>query len=203
MTITLRIQVERGALDGFSDRLTAALGRRLPTAIGDGLRAFVGRLQRDRLSGQGVATRTGALKRSFGVSVGGDLASGIAGTVTTTSKYFAIQEFGGTIRPVQAKFLAIPLDAAKTPAGVTLYPSPLRQSLPTAFPEGTFVRNHVLFGRKDGKAIALFALKKSVTLKPRIGMDSLWSSFASGTMEPLLRSAVEDAQAEAAGSGNR
>lgn len=199
--ITVQVKIERSALHGFGDRLRSVLDRRLPVAVGDALHAYVASLQTERLTGQALKVRTGALRRSFSVIVRGDAKNGVVGVVTTTSKYFGVHERGATIRPVRAKFLAVPLQAAMTPAGVSRYPSPLRTSLPAAFPEGVFVHNNVLFGKKDGKAIALFALRKQIVIPPRIGAATLWSSFAATTLQQIIGQSVAAADAEAARAG--
>lgn len=201
--ISLEVKVETSALQGYGGRLQAELDRRLPIAVRDAGNLFVGRLQQERLTGQGVAVRTGALRRSFQVIVAGTAATGVVGLVVTTSKYFAAHEYGVTIRPVSAKYLAIPLDAAKTPAGVPRYPSPLRSSLPEAFPDGVFVRNLVLFGKKGKKAIPLFVLRKQVVLQPRIGMAALWQSFSASTLPQMIGAAVTEAQVAAARGGQK
>lgn len=78
-----------------------------------------------------LKVRTGALRRSpasrieildrwpqLTVSAGG--ARGGRGEL----RYAALQEFGGTVRPVKGRFLAIPVGPALTAAGVPRYASP-------------------------------------------------------------------------------
>jgi hypothetical protein len=70
-------------------------------------------------------TRTGALKRSLDHQVRGSSAADLKlRLVSAGPSYARIQERGGVVRPVRAKFLAIPLEANKTAAGVARYPSP-------------------------------------------------------------------------------
>jgi len=75
--------------------------------------------------------------------------------------YARIHQEGGTIVPKKAKFLAIPLTKAA------------RALNPRDF-ENTFVRNGIIFMNQDGKAVALYALKKSVTIpkRPYLFLDS-------------------------------
>jgi phage gpG-like protein len=93
----------------------------------------------------------------------------MSGATGTRVVYGAIQEEGGDIVPRRAKMLAVPLDAALTPAGVGRYRSPLRETLRSAFPGGTFVHKGVLFGKKTktSQPVALFALKPRVTIPAR------------------------------------
>ncbi len=70
-------------------------------------------------------------------------------------KYAAIQHQGGVIRPRKAKYLAIPLTKAA------------QVKSPRDF-ENTYIHKGVIFLKVDGgKDIALYALKKSVTLPAR------------------------------------
>jgi len=132
------------------------------------------------LSGAVLKRRTGNLARSVRHTqeVSGPTVIGQVGILADgpVQKYAAIQLFGGTIRPKNAKFLAIPIGQALTASGVPRYGSPLRQSLPGAFPAGTFVAKGILFGKlgntpggtlttKGGRNIVpLFVLKSSVTI---------------------------------------
>lgn len=89
------------------------------------------------------------------------------GTVLTlkSAVYGPIHEFGGTISPKRASFLAVPLPPVMTPAGVA-------RGRPRDFP-GTFVArsrsgNLIIF-QKAGKdrIVPLFVLKKKVTIPAR------------------------------------
>jgi len=82
--------------------------------------------------------------------------------------YAPIHEFGGVIKAKNAyknmpggPFLNIPLEANRTPAGA------MRFSAKTVFKEmGGYIRGHAVFVEDT----AMFALVKSVKLKPRLGM---------------------------------
>ncbi|MGH7961771.1 MAG: hypothetical protein ACRERD_08085, partial [Candidatus Binatia bacterium] len=142
------------------------------------------------VSGPVLRRRSGTLANSLGTEppvVQGDRLVAHVGLLKATAAqrygHFLIR--GGTIRPRHARFLAIPLPAARTAAGVSRFPSPLRQSLAAAYPAGTFVAKGVLFGKLGATAtgrqrttrkntgfgaraavVPLFALKRSVTIKP-------------------------------------
>lgn len=140
------------------------------------------RAMKQLVSGKVLKVRSGALRGQIGT----------VGPLIFTNPFLIQMEIGvippgpadayanailedRTIRPRRAKYLAIPLPNALTKAGVARYPSPLRDSLPRAFPGGTFVRrsrrgNLILFGlRVPGSTFPepLFVLKKSVFQRGR------------------------------------
>jgi hypothetical protein len=113
----------------------------------------------------GLHRRTGALSRSI---VPGPLSSGRGGVTSSVLAgqklpYARIQEFGGTIRPVHAQYLAIPLDAVKTAGGVARFGP--RDASQAGY--DTFIRNNIIFGKRDGEVTPLFLLKKEVTIPAR------------------------------------
>ena len=205
--ISLHLNIEATTLDRVGQRLDEAMKRHVHAGIGDALNVFRGKLIEERMRGQGVQTRTAALQRSFGIVFPDPL----TGVLITDSKYYRVQEYGGTIRSNRAGgFLAIPLPAAKTPAGVSRYPSPLRQSLKIAFPQGTFVRkskggNLILFGVKGkaSKLIPLFLLREQVVLTPKLGLRALWAQFRVKQLPDLMGGYVLRALAEAAKAGGK
>lgn len=140
-------------------------------------------MQEKVLSGQVLKVRTGALRRSITSAVtdiDGDMIALIGSGVRQSRKatydasqnrwnpdgrlpYADIQETGGVIKPRKAKYLAIPLPAALTAAGVL-------KKRPRDYRD-TFVRtsksgNLIIFQKVGarGKITALFVLKKSVTV---------------------------------------
>jgi hypothetical protein len=78
-------------------------------------------------------------------------------------KYARTQEFGARIQAKRSRYLAIPLDAARTAAGVARWPGP--RSVPGLF----FIRSKAgnpLLVVRDGDGIRpMFALKERVTIK--------------------------------------
>jgi hypothetical protein len=114
-------RIERGF-----QTMPTRMGAEFKTAFRDWGEAWQGRMaDRFRGSDGGLHTRTGALKRSLDHRVSGNSAADLKlRLVSAGPSYARIQESGGVIRPVRAKFLAIPLEANKTAAGVARYPSP-------------------------------------------------------------------------------
>lgn len=117
-----------------------------------------------KLSGQKLNVRTGSLRRSLQESRAKKvitMGNNVIGTVGTNLKYAAIHEYGGTIRPKRAKWLAIPLKGALTAKGVA-------RGGPRDFKDTFFATskkgNLILFGRSMGSIIPLFAMKKEVKI---------------------------------------
>lgn len=80
-----------------------------------------------RSGGFGLARRTGALARSVqgrGVRINGIPAIKVGVFRGPALAYAGIQETGGTIKPVRAKALAIPVGPALTPSGVPRFSGP-------------------------------------------------------------------------------
>jgi hypothetical protein len=89
-----------------------------------------------RLRGQALNWRSGTLANAMdSVTHGMDLGSlrFVTGAVHNAPPYAAIHEEGGTIRPNKRKWLTIPLDAAKTAAGVSRGAAP-------SFDDAFFIR---------------------------------------------------------------
>ncbi len=117
----------------------------------------------------GLAVRTGALKgsaQSGGVTDSGAKVSGKV-LVGQGLPYARIQEEGGTVVPTHGQFLAIPLDAAKTAAGVVRFAP--RDATANGY-DRTFIENGIIFGAKwsGGKGkndfVPLFKLVRQVTI---------------------------------------
>lgn len=86
-----------------------------------------GRITSQQLSGQLLKRRTGRLAGS--IMGRAERFQGLPGLRVGTLRgpavpYAAVHERGGTIRPVRAKALAIPMEAALTPAGVDRFGGP-------------------------------------------------------------------------------
>jgi hypothetical protein len=139
-----------------------------------------------------LANRTGALRRSFDAEL---LTSGTAGTVSARIGYIrpqttragadplvyaAVHEgwpdnrSSTTIRPRHAKYLAMPLKAAMTPAGVA-------KGNPRDF-DNTFVQrskagNLLIFQRTAKGIVPLFVLRSEVTIPARPALRPTMQRF--------------------------
>lgn len=148
--------------------------------------SYLNDLRNDRLhnqrTGRGLARRTGNLANGWNSattadSTGAELRIWISGP---GAKYAGLQEEGGTVRPTHSKYLWIPLDANKTPAGVT------RMSPREAIQRGGVIIKNVFFAypltkaaRKKSSAddlVPLFVLKKSVYVPAKMGAKAHFAS---------------------------
>lgn len=195
----------RRAMRDFGGRLAGAVR----TAINRYLLNFRGRVSRERLRGApGLARRTGILAASQKVVVVGNTLETIDGMYTIGGglvAYARIHEEGGIVRPVRAKFLAIPLPAAKTAAGVG------RVVSPRDFKD-TFVRKGIIWqriatvkGKRPPKGastnladratiVPLFVLKKQVRIEPRLGVVAMFKADESNRtahMSQAVRAAAK------------
>lgn len=148
---------------------------------------FMARMQREHLSGptgpDSLSVRTGALRRSLFSTVArhGANAVSLLCSIGSNAPYARVHEYGATIVPRSAKYLAIPLAAAKTAAGVS------RWSSPRDFPgELTFIKSKLgnkllvkFVGKKKNKRmIPMFVLKDSVTIPPRLNFENTFNQEA-------------------------
>lgn len=79
----------------------------------------------------------------------------------------SIHETGGTIRPKNKKFLTIPLPDAQNSRGIA---PPFARQWKNTFVAETKKGNLIIFQRRATKIVPLYLLKKSVTIKPRLGL---------------------------------
>ena len=105
--------------------------------------------------------------------------------------YARIQEKGGTVRPVRAKWLTIPLPPAKTGKGVQRGPA-------RSFDDLFFYKSrkgNALLGRRltSGQIENFFLLKKRVKLKARLGFAETWERDSIPFLTKRLRYAVHQA----------
>ena len=114
-----------------------------------------------------------------------------------------MQEVGGTIKPVNAHWLWIPLEANQTPSGIARVtprdainaPHFIRWDAPggpTFFGKSIVKQTKKEFSQNFG-IVPLFKLKKSVTLKPRMGAEKLWREEMDGLSADLAKLATEGA----------
>ena len=131
--------------------------------MGQALHAIDAQIQR-RLRGDPLKRRTGNLGKSITQEVKDGGAGVIEGRIGPTMIYGRIHEMGGLVSPVRRKYLAIPLDAAKTKAGVA-------RGGPLDYAD-TFVAKtrsgKLLIMQRQGKgAVPLFALVSQVRIPAR------------------------------------
>ena len=155
----------------------------------------------DRISGgyprtsstQGLVNRSGALRRGgLGIEVTGTEINSLRGEGQIRLKYGVTQEYGGTIRPRNGKFLTIPLPAALDPSGIARFSA---RDLPR---DETFVlrpredeRNRAYIVRRTPDGLQyLFVLVRSVKVPARWGLRDLWKS---GKMNEVRMEEVGDA----------
>lgn len=201
----------------------------LKLAVQDTLAQWQSEHARRFLAGRpGVFRRTGALARSVKWSVVGNTMEDLVGIGYAGTKYAGLQEFGGVVI-AKDKFLAIPLKDALTPAGVSRYPSPIKDSIKASgkFPGGSFVArskagNLIVFGRlgKSAKGrqktrgatirgakvwsaiVPLFVLKRSVAVPPRLGLRQTWRDLLKFT-QTRIRNAFAASVQMIAGMGKK
>lgn len=172
----MRIQIDQQAFQRAMKESPILVHAAIRKELTLSLHEFRDDLVEERMSGNTLMRRTGALARSWGSYVQGDDVKSLEGVVYSTSKYAATHEYGDPNRvPVRAKLLAIPLKASLTAAGVGRYNTPLRATLKGAFLKTWIMRskkgNLILWGQKtkNSKPIPLFVLKKSVRIPARLG----------------------------------
>lgn len=155
-------------------------------------RGWINELVEQRMNGRpGVNRRTGNLARDWNSLTVRD-ATGISlviATHGTGDKYAGLQEYGGTVKPVHAQNLTIPLSANLTPAGVT------RKTARQIIGAGGFFAKGLIFEKVGDKAVPMFVLKKSVTIPARLGAREKLAKDL-----PRLASAIE-AEVKVAANG--
>ncbi len=119
-------------------------------------------------------SRTGNLRRSIAGSVD-DTPRGLAVQLRAGGRhggkdvvYARLQELGDKITPKHAKWLAIPDDSVKTPAGVARYPSPRNYPGKLWFHVIEENRRAVLLERVGGKNVGRWWLRKETNIKPKL-----------------------------------
>jgi hypothetical protein len=140
---------------------------------------FIQTMARAQLRGRpGLNRRTGTLARAFNRAVFDE-----GGRVTlrvwvdsSAAAYAFMQEKGGTITPKKGKYLAIPIGAAVTRAGVSRHSSPREvDGLRFMQKKG----GQPFLGKVEGgKVVAYFLLRKKVTIPARLGMEKTFRELA-------------------------
>jgi phage gpG-like protein len=157
MTV-LGVDKMKARLEGwakFQDRMTPVM-LRIATDLAT-------HIDKDKLRGQVLHTRSGKLRRSLHPSVYSTSPTELVAMVSNNTEYARIQEYGGTIRPVNRQWLTIPLPAALTPKGVMRYPS-ARDYPNTFIAKGTIFQDPK---KKGGLPVPLFLLRKTSKIPAR------------------------------------
>jgi len=134
----------------------------------------------------GLHIRSGDLQRSIRAQPVERTARSVVGRVIAGQglAYARIQEYGGTITAKNTEFLAIPLDAAKTDAGVARFAP--RQAEGEGYK--TFVAKSIIFGRRPGEdAVPLFLLRRSVKIPARPYMRPAMKDFQPRILRDIAR----------------
>ena len=190
MARDLTVEVNADELAKALDKAPFALHKHFRPQLTQHHRDQRNKVTRSMRGRPGIQTRTGALRRSFGVEARGDR----IGTLNIRSfsagvPYAAIQEFGGKIDAAPNKWLAVPLKAAKFPAGGV-------RGSPRSF-EGTFfitskAGNLILMGKPTAgarEAAPLFVMTKSVKVPARLGFMKTWNRMKGERAKAINRAA--------------
>lgn len=143
-----------------------------------------------------LSSRSGALVKSIvdSVNVEGEGLATIRGSIGG-NRYARIQEYGGTVVPKKAKYLAIPLPAALDSRGVPIKLSPRQWD--NTFISKSKAGNLIIFRREGKKVTPLYVLKDKVYIPPRLGLrDTIKSGMpllVDRAMNAMLR-AIKDAK---------
>ncbi len=147
-------------------------------------------------------SRTGALRRSIAgrvVQTGRTLArvEGVSSQVETSGRamqgaplsvflsaggrtggknliYARIQDQGGVVRPVRAKWLAIPTDSVKTPGGAARYASPRDYPNPLRFQYLFFGLAALIEDKKNADGVVRWWLRKKTTIPASKFAQKAW-----------------------------
>lgn len=164
-------------IEKFPERMFACMR----DSLAKNLRLFETHHRQKRMRGRpGVKIRTRALHDSFNVVSMGNTVENLVVSYVSTSPYARLQEHGGTVRPRQAQFLAIPMPGtALTPSGKPRFFSPLRRSLAgrQTFVQTSKKGSKILFERRGEKLIPLFVLKRQTRVPGRLGVAEEWANY--------------------------
>lgn len=164
------ISIKTQGFRALATKMDRLAKRDLRAGIMDGIersaRLVEANVKREQLSGNPVGVRSGRLRSS----VRTDLRERtLEARVGTNVHYAPPIEEGATIRPKRAKYLTIPLRAAKTAAGKARGSA---REVGAQY-ESTFVRkgkrrgSRILYGKRGNQVTPLFVLVKRVKIKPK------------------------------------
>lgn len=168
---------------GNSSRFLAGLVPPVNAALATAEREVV-----EQISGPVLKVRSGQARASVRVLPAELHGDTIDGGVGTNSAYLPFLYRGGTIRPKNAKMLAIPIGPALTPAGVPRYASP--RDVVGLFAFRSRAGNLLLAKREGaGKLTPYFVLKDSVTIGPHDFLSQPKAALTQ-TLQKTLAAAV-------------
>jgi hypothetical protein len=145
---------------------------------------------------QTLSKRSGKLISSIvkSVKVKGSTFDTIEGEIGSDLVYAGIQEFGGTIRAKNVKYLAIPLKAALDGRGLPLRPGP--RAWEHTFVARSRAGNLIIFQKRGTEIIPLYVLRTSVTIPPRLGMQKTLNTglpyFVDRAMDAIVKAVVAE-----------
>ena len=186
----IRVEVNTKELEKALDKAPLALFKHFKRELMQHHREHRSKVTRGMRGRPGIQARTGALRHSLGIDAHGTRIGNLfIRSFSAGVPYARIQEFGGTVNAKPGKFLAIPLKAAKAPAGIP-------RGTPRSF-EGTFfitskAGNLILMGLATGSASEpepLFVMKKQVKVKGRLGFMKKWDAMRSERAKAINRAA--------------
>lgn len=127
--MNVHVEVARGTVEWLA-HVGASVPRIFAEATRRVLIAYSQEIGAQVVVGGVLTPHSGSLGRSWIARFGQNaevakLSAGAVGSLASNHPAAAIHEHGGTIKPVKANMLAIPLDAAKTPSGIARWSSPL------------------------------------------------------------------------------
>ena len=139
--------------------------------------------------GRKLRARSGALRSSAGGRVTGNTLKNLKATLRIgggRAGYARIQEEGGTVTPKGGGWLTVPLPAALRPRTGTPNPrAKIRKegdSYTTDIGPTFIIRGSkgpvVMARREDGTIVPLYALRRSVTIKPRLNAGNQFENVA-------------------------
>lgn len=196
----------RHASQGFHD--LARKVSNVPTAVSQPFRSLllehlqsVARKVAARNSGNAttdsaVRKRSGSLVSTLeeGIRVDGGSIGNLVARFTGVD-YLMIHEEGGVIRARKSQYLTIPLDAALNSDGTPRFPT--AREWANTFVGRSKKGNLLIFQRRGRAIIPLYALRKEVTIKPRLGLKreifdagglkAFSDKFAAEVMKEILR----------------
>ena len=137
-----------------------------------------------------LSRRSGDLIQSIkdSVRVTGNTLANVQGGIGGAF-YLRTHEYGATIRPKKAKYLAIPLPEALNANGTPKLASPRQWK--NTFVKQSKAGNLLIFQKRGRQIVPLYVLKKEVKIRPRLGLGETLQAglpyFVDRAMDRLAR----------------